>query len=633
MNRRITATPKTTDCKMSFPELSRFPYFSMDFETTGLHFWKDKIFGIAVSTPDDRDHYFDTRSDAGTLEWLRRELPRCKGKSRWVNHNNKFDVEFALAAGVDVPMDDLDCTMIRAALIDEHRLTYDLDSLGKDCVGVGKMDDIYAELAKLFGGPATKSKQIVNLHRAPKALAGKYAKQDTRTALKLWLWQERELEEQNLRRVAELERQLMPVLIDIEMGGVKVDLDATEKAAKDIDKMVVVVQKELNQLAGFAVNPNPSGSIHQLFEPKKNEAGIWVLNDGTIAETTEAGKASINADVLRQMKHPAAALILKLRKAIKTRDTFLRGHILSYHNNGMIHANYNQTKTEDDVGTGTGRLSVNAPALQQIPARDKDIASVVRACFLPDDGQDWCCNDWAQMDFRMMAHYVNNAKINRAYAESADTDFHALAADLTGLPRSPRFAGDANAKQINLGLVFGMGMGKLAWEMGLPFTVEKYRSRGQDKTWMKPGPEAEAVFEKYHENIPGVKNMLSTASSIAKDRGYVMTVMGRHIRFPGGRATHKAGGLIFQGSAADALKQKLVEVHREIRGTDSRLLMNVHDEFDLSVPKARDGAPPPVLARVKEIITTFDGVSTPIKFRVPIRADQQIGPNWWIASK
>jgi DNA polymerase I-like protein with 3'-5' exonuclease and polymerase domains len=618
---------------MSFPELSRFPHFALDFETTGLHFWKDKIFGVAVSTPDDRDYYFDTRSDPGTLEWLRREMPRCAGKARWINHNIKFDAEFALAADIDVPLDDMDCTMVRAALIDEHRLTYDLDSLGKDYVGIGKMDDIYEELAKLFGGAATKSKQIVNLHRAPKSLAGKYAKQDTRTALKLWLWQEREIQEQNLGRVAELERQLMPVLIAIEMGGVRVDLDASEKAAKDIDVMVNRTQKELDRLAGFPVNPNPSGSIHKLFEPKKNEQGIWLLNDGTVAESTPAGKASISADCLRQMKHPAAAMILKLRKAIKTRDTFIRGHILSYHNNGLIHANYNQTKTEDDVGTGTGRLSVNAPALQQIPARDKDIASVVRALFLPDAGQDWCCNDWAQMDFRMMAHYVNNRVINKAYAENADTDFHSLAADLTGLPRSPRYAGDANAKQINLGLVFGMGMGKLAYEMGLPYTVETYKSRGVDKTWMKPGSEAEAVFEKYHENIPGVKAMLSTASSIAKDRGYVMTILGRHIRFPGGRATHKAGGLIFQGSAADALKQKLVEVHREISGTDSRLLMNVHDEFDLSVPKARNGTPPPVLARVKEIITTFDGESTPIKFRVPIRADQQVGPNWWIASK
>lgn len=619
---------------MSFPELSRYPYFSLDFETTGLHWWKDKIFGVAVSTPDDRDFYFDTRSDPGTIEWLRREMPRCRATgTKWINQNIKFDAEYALAAGVDVPLELLDCTMVRAALIDEHRLTYDLDSLGKDCMGVGKDNGIYEELARLFGGPATRAKQITNLHRAPKAMAGKYAKQDTRTALKLWNWQEREIEEQNLRRVAEMERQLIEVLVVMEMGGVKVDLDAAEKAAKDIDKMTRVAQKELDQLAGFPVNPNPSGSIHQLFNPQKNAQGIWVASCGTLLESTAAGKASISADALRELKHPAAALILKLRKAIRTRDVFLRGHILSFHNNGMIHANYNQTKSENDAGTGSGRLSVNAPALQQIPARDKDIAAIVRACFIPDEGQDWGCWDWAQMDFRMMAHYVNNPTINKAYAANADMDFHALAAELTGLPRSPRYAGDANAKQINLGLVFGMGMGKLAYEMGLPYTLETYKSRGATKTWMKPGPEAEQVFANYHESIPGVQSMLAKATSLAKDRGYVLSIMGRRLRFPGGRATHKAGGLIFQASAADALKQKLIEIYQATKGTEARILMNVHDEFDLSVPASREGYRPPILDEVSRIITTFDGETTPIKFRVPIRCDQQTGPNWYIASK
>lgn len=618
----------------SFPELCRYPLFSIDFETTGLHFWKDKIFGVALSLPDGRDFYWDVRKTPKVMDWLRAEIPKCDPtKTTWTNHNNKFDALFAKAAGVVIPEGLLDCTMIRAALIDEHRLTYDLDSLGMDCVGVGKDTTIYQKLADMFGGRATKDAQMPNLQRAPVSLAAPYAIRDTRTCIMLHTWQEIEIQEQGLQRVALLEKELMPVIIDIEYGGVKVNIDESEKAAKVIDKLVITAQKELDSIAGFPINANPSASIHKLFDPKKNEQGVWILNDGTPAESTEGGKASINADVLRDMKHPAAGLILKLRKMIKTRDTFIRGHILSYHNNGMIHANYNQAKSENDRGTGTGRLSVNSPALQQIPARDKDIASVVRALFEPDAGQDWGCWDWAQMDFRMMAHYVNNPVINKAYKEDPATDFHKLAAELTGLPRSPRFAGDANAKQINLGLVFGMGMGKLAWEMGLPYTIEKYRSHGADRTWMKPGPAAEAVFNNYHANIPGIKDMLAKATALAKDRGYVLTVLGRRIRFPGGRATHKAGGLIFQGSAADALKRKLIEVHREVKGTDSRILMNVHDEFDLSVPKSTEKYRPPVLDRISEIITTFDGISTPIKFRVPILCDQQTGPNWWIASK
>lgn len=609
-----------------YPDLSRFELASLDFETTGLNFWQDKIFGVCLSLPDGSDYYWDARDDPRVLEWLRSQAG-CGIK--FVNHNMKFDVLFARAADIIIPDDRMDCTMIRAALIDEHRLTYDLDSLGQDYCGVGKDNTIYQKLADLFGGKPTRDAQAKNFARAPKEIIAPYGKQDTRTALKLWMRQEEIIEEQNLRRVAEMERQLMPVIVDIEWGGVRVDIDKSEAAAKEIDRQAKVLQKELDDLAGFPVNPNPSGSIHKLFNPIKNAAGAWVLCDGTIAESTDAGKASINADTLREMKHPAAAMILKLRKMLKTRDTFIRGHILSYHNQGRIHANYNQSKSENERGTGTGRLSVNSPALQQIPARDKDIASVVRALFLPDEGQTWGCYDWAQMDFRMMAHYVKNPKILQMYAEDPDTDFHKLAAELTGLPRSPRFAGDANAKQINLGLVFGMGMGKLAWEMGLPYTIETYGTGKNVRSFMKPGPAATAVFDNYHASIPGIRDMLSTASALAKERGYVLTIMGRRIRFPGGRATHKAGGLIFQGSAADALKQKLIEVHRHIKGTDTRLLMNVHDEFDISTPSEDL----PLRREIKEILQTFDGVSTPIKFRVPIKSEAAFAENWWEASK
>lgn len=612
---------------MAFPRLSEYPYIAYDTETTGLYWWKDRIFGISISTPDGQDFYWDIRKEPNVLDFLKAEIPRCQ---LVICHNLKFDMHMSRELGIIFPEDRVDDTMIRAALIDEHLLTYDLDALGKKYVGIGKDTDIYEELAQIFGGRPTKNAQAPNMHRAPANLIGRYAKQDTRTTLKLWEWQRGEIERQGLQKVCELERQLLPVIVDMEYGGVKVDVEQAEKAVREIDKQAKTAQYDLNKLAGFEVNPNPSNSIKQLFKPEKNEDGKWILVDGTVAPSTPAGGVSIDANVLRGMKHPAAGMILKLRKLIKTRDTFLKGHILGHHHNGVIHANYNQTKSDNDLGTGTGRLSVNDPALQQIHKRDKEIASVVRALFLPDyDEHDWVCNDWAQMDFRVFAHYVNDRQILEMYAKDPDTDFHQLASDLTGLPRSPRFAGDANAKQINLGLVFGMGQGKLAQEMGLPYSVEKDSKSGRE--WTRPGPEAMAVFEKYHGAIPGVGDLLKNASSVAKSRGFVMTIMGRHIRFPRGQFTHKAGGLIFQGSAADAMKVKLIELHRYLRETKSgsRLLLSVHDEFGCSVPKGRED----VRAGISELVTKFDGNGTPIKFRVPIRTDQGTGSDWWIASK
>jgi DNA polymerase I len=603
----------------------------LDTETSGVRFWKDRVFGVSICSPGGDGFYFDLRADSGARRWLAAEVPRCK---LVVCHNAKFDQHFSREAGIIFPEGRVFCTMIAAAVINEHEFQYSLEALASKYTTARKRTGIYEELAKIFGGKPTAAAQAPNFHRAPPALIGPYAIDDTIATNHLYKdYCLPEIEKQGLQQVIALEMELLPAIVRMEKRGVRVDIEQAETALKTLEKQEKQIQRELNKIAGFEVNPNPSNSTKELFKPKKDpETGVWTLIDGTVCESTEAGAASIDADCLRSMKHPAAAVILKLRKMKRMTGTFLRGHILGHHDNGVIHANINQTKSDNDKGTGTGRFSINDPALQQIHNRDVDIASVIRAMFIPEYGHDWVCNDWAQMDFRVFAHYVKNQKILEMYAQDANTDFHQLCADITGLPRSPRFAGDANAKQINLGLVFGMGPGKLAAEMGLPYTVETY-SRGNDKKqYLKPGKQAQEVFKTYHRGIPGVKDMLENATAVAKSRGYVKTIIGRHIRFPRGMFTHKAGGLIFQGSAADALKVKIIQVDRyfeEARGEKGYLCLNVHDEFDSIVPHGRID----VHEDISRIVTDFHSEDQPIKFRVPIKTEQGVGPNWWIACK
>lgn len=604
-------------------ELSKYEVVALDSETSGLQFWKDRAYALVYATPDGKSDCLDLRKPE-VLSWARREVPKIRCV---VGHNLKFDAHFLREVGVHIMESAMRDTMVAAALIDEHLPSYSLDYVGKKYVGVGKANDTYGKLSAMFGGKATREAQMMNLVKAPWEVIRDYAIPDAVATLKLWQWQERELERQELMTVWGVEMRLLNVLIDIERRGVRVDVEAAEGAVRNISEIVRREQKELNELAGFEVNPNPSKTIAQLFRPEKDDTGRWRLIDGTYADATEGGAASINADVLRRMQHPAAAKILKLRQLIKTRDTFLLGHILGHHNNGVIHANFNQTKSDNDLGTGTGRLSCNAPALQQIHKRNKEVAQIVRAVFVPDEGQEWHCHDWAQMDFRVFAHYVRNPRVFKMYRENPDADFHQMVSDMTGLPRSPTVGIKGNAKQINLGLVFGMGEGKLAQEMGLPYTTETDKS---GREWTRAGDEAKEVFRKYHEAVPGVKDLLSLASTRAKSRGHVRTILGRRIRFPGGQYTHKAGGLIFQGSAADALKVKLVEVHEALRGTDARLILNVHDEFDVSAPV---GSRDTIGMKVQSVIRHFDGEGTPIKFDVPIMSDLGVGENWWIASK
>jgi len=614
--------------------LTGCPYVVIDTETTGLDWHRDRVFGIAIETPDGQQRYLDIRNE-DELRWAQGELPKV---GRYINHHIKFDIHMLRESGVPIASDRCHCTMISAALINEHEFSYGLDPLAKQYVGFGKDETIWETLAALFGGAATRKTQIGNLPRAPRELVERYALQDVRAAHALYKWQWEQVMGQHLERVHALEHDLLPVIVELERHGVAVDRRRAEDTAVRLEEDMVVVQRELNSATGMTVNVNSNPQMIKMFVGDQIDDAHWRSRCGTvILNATPSGKSpSVGADELRKMHDPLAARVLKLRQMRRTVDTFLRGHILGHMApDGRIHANYNQTRSDNGKGTETGRFSVNDPALQQIHKRNKEIAPMVRSCFIPDDGQDWASYDWSQMDFRVFAHYVNSPEVMQVYANDPDADFHAVVSALTGIPRDKQPGIKGNAKQINLGLIFGMQPGRMAQEMDLPYTEESFKANTRDGTivrrWLKPGPEAEALFARYHEAIPGVRGLLDDASALAKRRGWVKTIMGRRIRFPGGQFTHKAAGLVFQGSAADALKVKLVEVFRLLQGTDSKLILNVHDEFDISLERGDRGER--LKGDIRTCIEKFDGVDTPIKFRTPIRCSLGVGPDWWEASK
>lgn len=619
---------------LNLARLADYPLVAIDVETTGLYWYRDELFGVAIAAHDDGSDtmysgYWDVRKSPRVLATLADAIPRCQ---RVVNHNIKFDAHFLLNHGIRLPYDRAECTSVRAALLNEHELSYSLDALGQKYTGVGKRTDVYGKLAELFGGKADKS-QMKNLHRAPVSLASEYATPDPEIAILLWRHQEKHMAD--LQQVWHLERELTSVLIDLERNGILIDQGYVESRLRAIGPEKRKLVSKLLKIAGSGFDEklfNSPKQMRALFGADKADGdGKWYAGPVQLL-TTEAGNPSIDADILRLLaethKDERAELIMKVKKLDKA-EQFLNNHIKGHLHNGRVYPNYNQTKTEKGTGTGTGRFSIDDPALQQIPARDVQMASIVRAAFIPEKGEDWCCADWDQFEFRWFAHYVNDPDLNQTYVQDPNSDFHKTVATLTGLPRSPRFAGDANAKQINLGLVFGMGKGKLAAEMGLPHEVVNKPVGGEMKEFYIAGPEAEAVFEKYHAAIPGVRALLEQAASIARARGYVKTAMGRHLRFPGGKFTHKAGGLVFQGTSADCNKAKMIELyHNGHKQGDYRILLSVHDEFDFSLPKGSAKR-----AEIKQRLETFDGEQCPIKCRIPIRSSVSIGPNWYEASK
>lgn len=624
-----------------FPNLAG-KIVAADGEATGLSWINDELFGIGIAFREGfelRSFYFDIRHPE-VRSWAEYAFVDVK---LWVNHYIKYDAHMFREAGIRYPRRSINCTMIREAIIDENKYEYGLEVLSWKYLKRGKKD-IWPRLAEIFGGQPTKDAQINNLALAPESIVSEYAQEDARNALEIWEAQELVIKEEELEQVHDLERRLLAVIIDLEYRGVRVDLDRALQQHKVLTKRIQEEQRNLNRAVGRVVNANSPIQAKEILGVHRRDDGYWYTKDGlkletnppskterlraTIEDRPPVGSPSLDSVKMQQCKVPEAQMIVDIRGMLKARDTMIEQYMLNMNHNGYVHASFNQTRTEDGNGIYTGRISISDPALQQIHKRNKAMAAIVRACFVPDDGEEWWCFDWSQMDFRLFAHFLNDLRINAMYAKDPLTDFHRMTADITGLPRDrDQKTGGANAKQINLACVFGMGAGELAKQCGLPYTVST-------KGYLVAGPEAKAMFGKYHLNIPGVRKLQNSVESVAKSRGFIRTQLGRRIRFPNGQGAHKAAGLLYQSTAADALKTKMVETYELLeseRDYAGRLQMSVHDEFDFSmVPDAFERG---LKDELKTLLERFDGALTPMKFRVPIIADFGRGADWWEASK
>lgn len=620
---------------------------SGDTETTGLSWWKDRVFGISLSWREDAgalsSWYGDLR-EPGVLRWVKDHLPKVR---LWVNHNLKFDYHMLRETGIVVPQDRIACTMVRECILDEDQFTYSLDDVAYRRLQKRKESEIWPELAAMFGGKADRESQILNLHRAPKPLVEKYANIDSALALELYEHQQKDIEAEDLQIIDALESELLGAVIQMEHLGVRVDLGRAEQSVDDLDKMVKQSQKQLDRLARKPINVNSAPQVKALLGVHKADDGTWRTRDGVLLEPTESGNSgSLRTEKLYQSTLPEAALVADIRAMIKARDVFLKKYILQMSHNGYVHANINQTRSEEGDGTYTGRFSITDPALQQIHKRNKKMAAVVRSCFIPDGDCEWGCYDWSQKDFRVFAHYVNDSTINGIYADNPAADFHRVTSNITGLPRDrDQKTGGANAKQMNLGLIFGMSAGRMAKEMNLPYTMRGKCHCGQVTSqtvcpncssrvelFYEAGPEAKSLFSKYHDKIPGANRLKQTVSTVAKSRGYIKTQLGRRLRFPNPKLAYKAAGILFQAQAAESMKVKIVMINRMLRDEpDASLRLVVHDEYDFYM---RQGRNKELDRAIKDELERFDGAGDyPLKYRVPILSDFGVGPNWYEASK
>ena len=606
---------------------------AFDTETTGLHWPVDKAFGFSIATPDGKSTYIDIRHCPASIDWFNDQMSMYKG--RVVCHNASFDYKMAHRSGLYLPLERMDDTVIRQCLINEHEMSYSLDALSERYLGDRKINSIYEDLAKKFGGRATRGIQMRNLHRAPPELVAPYAEADASLTLRLWQWQEEEIFSQGVQDIVDFERRVMVPIIKAEMRGIRVDAKKAERAVGELTVVIDEMQAELNGLVGFDLNTNSPKQVRTVFSPSKDDAGNWIADSGQMIPSTDKGQPSLGAEVLREMGNDRRAqLILQVRSTIKTRDTFIAGHVLGHMVGDRVYPNINQTKGEDS-GTGTGRLSYTDPALQQIPSRNVKVAAIVKPIFLPDEGQKWTSLDMHSFEVRIFAHLVNNPTIISKYDSNPLSDFHQMVADITGLPRSAKYSGQANAKQLNLSLIFNSGNGAIADKMGMPWSWSSFKTgkmiHNDDgdiveevMAYKKAGPEAMAVINDYHHKLPGVKELANKAKAIAESYGYVQTKLGRRLRFPRKYKTYKASGLCIQATAADINKQMWLETSNLDHG---HLILNTHDSYEINHPENVDPN------HIKKDLQDKIRLAVPW-VRVPLVIDLSgSGDNWWDAIK
>ncbi len=600
-----------------FPDLRNSSYIAIDLETNdpnlmelGPGWCRDDgfIVGVAIAAGDFVGYYPIAHEGGGNIpqskvmKWLQAQLATPHIPK--IMHNATYDAGWLRWAGVKVEGTIID-TMIAAPLLNENRFSYSLNNLSRDYLNERK-DEKTLRAAAADHGFDPKGE----MWRLNSRFVGKYAEKDAELTLKLWNKFKVELEQQSLMTVFDMETALIPVILDMRERGVRVNMDGAEQAKASLIHAKKDLVADIKHETGLQVEPWVATSVAKVFDHYN------LYYD----KTEKNGQPSFTKAFLQASSHPIAAKILRLRELDKASNTFI-DNILKFSHKGRIHCEFHPLRS-DDGGTVTGRFSSSNPNLQQIPARDPEIKALIRGLFIPDEDCKWGSFDYASQEPRLLVHYCASLSKNMRHPlvdelveeyHKGDADFHQMVADMAGISRK-------QAKTVNLGIMYGMGKGKLANTMNISTD------------------EATELLGQYHTKVPFVKGLADLVSKQASKNGKIRTMSGRQCRFdmwepktfgynkPMKREdaekeygmnirrafTYKALNRLIQGSAADQTKTAMVECYKE----GLVPLLTVHDELCFNVESEEQAS------RIKEIMET----STPLK--VPSKVDQELGSNW-----
>ena len=603
-------------CPAEYKDLSHAKEIAIDLETrdegigsgqgAGWATGNGNIIGFAVATEGWQGYYPFKHFGGGNMipTQVKKYIKDvCALPCTKIFHNAQYDIGWLEQEGYKINGEIID-TMIAAAIVDENRWSYSLNTLSKDYLG-----EIKAETDLIIAAKEHGVDPKGEMWKLPAEYVGFYAEQDARLTYLLWQQLKKEIVQQSLGTIWELESNLLPVLIKMRQRGVRVKVEQAESLQSKMRIQEKELLKEIKKEAGVEVDIWAARQIATAFDKLKID----------YPRTAKTHEPSFTQNWLINCKHKIAKLIVKTREINKFHNTFLSS-IMKYQVKGRIHAEINQLRS-DNGGTVSGRLSMSHPNLQQVPARNKEFGPMIRSLFIAEEDHQWGSFDYSQQEPRMTVHYASSIgngyegsqDLVKAYHE-ASADFHQTVADLVGIERT-------QAKTIGLGLMYGMGKNKLANSLGLS------------------KEEAQLLISKYNRKVPFVKLLSDRCMQTASEKGVIRTKKGRKCRFnlweprdfglhnaetfenavaKYGRDnikrayTYKALNRLIQGSSADQTKQAMLAC----ADAGHIPILQIHDElcFNIKDKKMAD--------KIKKIM---EGC---IEFKVPFVVDKKLGDSW-----
>ena len=583
-------------------------YVAIDTETTGLNDMRADLVGISLCIEAGSAAYLPLRHRDGEVDDLFATDRLIEGQMDQadalgmlkpmledpaimkIGQNMKYDAKILARVGIKInPIDD--------TMLISYAQNGGLHNHGMNFLSERYLDHVPIPIKTLLG----TGKSAITFDSVPIDEATRYAAEDADITLRLWQNLKPKLHLKKVTTVYEtLERPLVPILVEMEMNGIKVDRDSLSRMSNGFAQKMAALEFEIHELAGRSFN---LGSPKQLGEILFDEMSMPGGKKG------KTGAYATGVDVLEElaMEHVLPGRVLDWRQLSKLKSTYtdaLQEHI--HPETGRVHTSYSI------AGTSTGRLASTDPNLQNIPIRSED-GRKIREAFVADTGNSLVALDYSQIELRILAHIADIGTLKQAFADGID--IHSLTAsqmfDVPLAEMTPEIR--RKAKAINFGVIYGISGFGLARNLRIPRA------------------EAQAFIDTYFKRFPEIRTYMDDTVMFAKENGYVKTLFGRKIHTPeigakgphAGFAKRAAINAPIQGTAADVIRRAMIRMPDAISGIPAKMLLQVHDELLFEV---ENSAVDQLKLVAKEVM---EQASLPtIKLDVPLIVDAGVGQNW-----